>query len=257
MVHTSLSTYGVTKHVSQKQGSGELDQYVQLNLGAQNTSRTIVAISEQSSSSGKTKIVTETIGTPETNFVRYQDIQTNDQAAQGKDFSKVLNQWAKDPIDGSSGNSSFAEAIFDVVPFARLTPGQRKTIVQLAQREQVYKVDFGSIVRRQENGREAYEYTVSVNPAKYVTLLKAVDAAMGLNQLKNLDAKQYEKAAPVQAKLTVDVLSRQLLKISFEGGAREEKLSAYGVTANIQAPSKTIPREELENLLKTILSPGA
>lgn len=255
MVNSSLQTSGVTKHVKQEDVTGSADEYLQLELGANNVARDWMVLT-QGSKDNSSKVITETVGTPTTNYVSYQQIQTPQKRQDGSaiDFSSVTGQWGKDDFgDNAGGQSIFGQAVYGAVPFGRLTSSQRQELITYMKDNDVYDVDFTTVKRVVQNGREAYSYDMNVHTDAYVGMLKKFDQMMGLNQLGQLDPSQYKGSQPIEVTMVVGIDSRELLQLTYKQADRKEDYSGYGARANIQVPEQTISRQELEGKLSQIL----
>lgn len=256
MVDASLQTEGVTKYVSQGDDAGYGEQYLQLELGATNAARSLTTLVETDTSGQGSKVVTETIGTPEANYVQYRQIESTATLPSGEspDFAKVLNIWGKEDLASSGlGQGVFSEAILGVVPFGRLTPAQRAELIQFMKDNQVYSVDYKNATRIEHEGKAAYQYQVQIKPDAYIAMLKKFDAMMGLNQLNGLDETRYQLSAPIELQMTVAIDARQLSEVSYIQAGRVETFTGYGANANIQIPTEYITRQELEQQLSKLV----
>jgi hypothetical protein len=164
-----------------------------------------------------------------------------------------VNQWSKQEL-GTSANGTFAETIFDIIPFARLKATQRHQLVGEMQRDNTYGIDFGSVQKARKSGRLYYGYDASIAPDKYVSLLKQVDSMMGLNQLKNLDPSQYQGSRPVQVKIIVDAMAHQLAALEYTGTQREVTYSAWGAARDGLLPTNTISQADLQAKLNAVVN---
>lgn len=252
-INNNLVITGATKHITSKDNSSTLDQYQQLSLGANNASKSYITI-EQSTGAQKSKVISETIGTPDAEFAKYNVINsTSPKGKKALNFGAVVGLWSKQSVE-EAGKSSFAEAVFDAVPFALLSSTQRSDVLTTMQQQKVYTVDYGSIQRRTKDGRQLYDYTVSVSPEQYVKVLKMIDKYMGLKQLEGVDETQYANSQPFQIKVSVDVLARQLANISYVGNDRSEDISAYGARVDLQLPTVTVPPSEIQKRLNKVFT---
>ena len=254
-VNNNLVVNGVTKHTASQDNTGKLEQYDQISLGAPNLVKSVATLTQTGANEQKNAVVTETLGTPSVNFSRYTKIETSAKTSNGKapDFSKVVNQWSKQEL-GTSANGSFAEAIFDIIPFARLSAAQRHEVLNGMQRDNTYGIDFGAVQKARKDGRLFYGYDASIAPDKYVSLLKQVDSMMGLNQLKNLDPSQYQGSRPVQVKIIVDAAAHQLAALEYTGTQREVTYTAWGASRDGILPTNTISQADLQRRLNTVVN---
>jgi hypothetical protein len=254
-VNNNLIIDGVTRHTERQENGASHDRYDQISLGAHNMVKSVETITQTESANQKNVVASESIATPEANFSRYTKIETGSKTADGKpaDFSKVINQWSKQEL-GQGVNGGFADAIFDVVPFAHLNASQRSEVVLDMQRDDTYGIDFTAVSKTRKNGRLYYSYDANIAPDKYIKLLKQVDAMIGLNQLKSLDPAQYQGSNAVQVKITVDAMAHQLSSVSYVGSTNMETYSAWGASRNDALPANTISQAALQAKLNAVVS---
>lgn len=252
-VNNNLIINGVTKHTEGKTEGETLNQYEQITLGADNFVKTQVT---RSQGEPKSTIVTETIGTPQANFARYIKVDTSEKSTKGQpfDFGPVFQLWSKTELSSTAGEGSFATAIFDVIPFAHFNSSQRNQVVKSMKDSEVYTIDFDKVSKERKNGRLYYSYDTSINPGKYIALLKQVDSMMGLNQLKELDPSQYQGGEPVQLKITIDAKSHQLASLTYANNNSVIEYSSWGAAAKLQLPDKVVTQDELQTKLNSILA---
>lgn len=254
MLSNSLSTYGVTKTVSQDDENGKLTQISQAQFGAQNVVEIKTDIT-QPAENGDVKVTTQTLATPTEDLVRYSSIDMP--ASEGKqkiDFTPLFADWGKtDKAEG--GGAPFSEAIFGIVPFGNLPTTQRNQLLSIMHGKNVYKTDYSKTEVKNEAGRTVYVYKVDVNLQGYAELLKAYDAMLGLKQMEQLNPEDYASSDPIKATMTVDKLSRNLVKITYDNDGREEALGGYGIHKSIDIPTESISRQELETKLQELLNP--
>lgn len=251
-VTSNLTTTGVSKHLTSDTDGTKLDQTEQINL--QQKVITSQSTLTQTQGSQVTTVKTEAIATPSQNFNKYVSIKTTQKSASGTplDFSSILNQWGKQAAN-NNGNGAFAQAIFDILPFAHLNQAQSQQIMTGMRQDKLYNIDYTRVKKQHKNGRWLYDYPLQLSPDVYINTLKKVDAAMGLNQLSKLDATQYEGGAPVSLTVTIDARAHQVVSLSYPGSKQTETFSSYGVTKPVSLPSKTVNLDDLKNKLSALL----
>jgi hypothetical protein len=201
------------------------------------------------------RVVTEAIGTPTTDYVRYTEVSTNQKNATGGklNFSSITNVWGKtDPVGGVTNGQQYGEAVLGVVPFGNLTLAQRKALVKLMHDKKVYVFT----VAKRDNvapGRTSYVFDVQISPEGYVAALKAYAHDVGLSQLEDIDPAQYANSQPISVQMRVDGWTHQLTQVSYGGGARSENVGSYNLAkAAPKLPTKTIPVQDLQTRLQSI-----
>lgn len=261
MVDSSFSSYGRSSTVKQSNGAQniEQEQTTRLQLGAQNVAMSESRLIQNGGTDNEVIVTTQSIGTPTKNFTRYSEIDIRQKLADGSmpDFSKIENTWASEEIL-APGNSSFVQAIYGSlghIPVGNLSAKSRQELVDYIKKNKVY--DIKSFNKESRNNRAVYVYEAEVNMAKYVTMLKMFDAAIGLEELKGVEPKQFENQEPIQVTLAVDILNRDLVEFSYKGAAQSEKLGSYGAVRSVGLPGETISSQELQQTLQTILSGGS
>lgn len=260
MVEQSLKTRGVTMQAEQDQGGTVTRQTMQYSLGATNIAHSYTVLQQ-----GKTKVVTELIGTPTANYNRYVTIETDEKDAEGKplDLSKVKNVWAKANIDGSNPQAApslLSQAVFGFgspvggapVPTGNLTPEARQDLLSYMKQQRLYQTKFGEAKRQKIDGRTVYIYKVTMPPQAYVGAMKRFAKSLGLHDLDALDPSQYAQSTPLQITFTVDVRSRHLIKATFETDKASQTYRGYDIAVETTLPAKTITAEELQKRLSEL-----
>lgn len=255
MLVNSLKIRGVTDHVQQSSDNQHLNQIVELMSSPANTVHAQTTLSQDGDNAAS--VITETIGTPFTDFVRYTDISTSQKDASGKslDFSKVKGIWGKtSSVEGSDQTTGqlYNQMVLSVVPLTNLPAAQRKDLIHKIKTQDVYSPDYTNVKRDIKNGRPEYTYTVTVKPQPYISMLKLLGRDVGLTQLENVDPASYSNAAPLEFKLTVDVWTRQLTSIAYSSGDRSEKLSSFGLERFVKAPTDSISIDELQTRIQSL-----
>jgi len=255
-ISNNLVVSGVTRRAISKDPNGSLNQYQQVTLGAQNVVRTAATIEQSPEGEPTTKIMSETIATPEDNFSRYVGIETSQKAPGDKsfDFAPVLNQWGKQPVEAET-SGAFSEALFgDLVAFANLPANRRNPIINDMKNNKVYTVDFSAVSKRRENGKLIYDYEVKVAPEQYLKALKQIDEATGLKQLTSLDESQFAGAEAIKFKVSIDAHAQQMVGLSYEGDNRTVTFANYGALVRVDIPTNTVTQVELQTRLNNILT---
>ncbi len=254
MVNNNFATHSVTRHITQGQSNNGLDQWLQLNLNGQNAVYAKTTV-QQTTEQGENSVTTESVGLKNADYVRYQDIQTNQKTAEGKDLdlSQIVGVWSGQEISDNQQTGKFLkESLLGTFPMANLQPAERKTLVKFLMDKGVYDTDFSKALLTKEQGRKAYLYKVKLNPQLYAEALREYARVVGLGDLTELDPANYQQASALQLEITVDVTSRQLIKVNLVDSGRQEYYSGYGINYAISAPKDVVPVEELEKRLQNI-----
>jgi hypothetical protein len=258
MLEQSLSTRSVVIETSQQSQESTINQHIQFELGDVNMARSITNLTQ-----GNTKVQTEIIGTPTTDYSRYRSIKTDQKNAEGKplDVSKVVGVWSKSDGQQQSANSAgsnqlFAQALLGIglpvgsvpVPVGNLTPAQRDVLLGQIKSQQVYETSFKDLTKTRHKGRSVYVYDVKIQTILYVRMMKQFAKQLGLSQLEAVDANTYRSSAPLEVTLTVDARSRQLVAVD-RGQGYTQSYAGYGVPLQAEVPRKAISASEMQQRL--------
>lgn len=247
-LNNSLRTPSVTRKVVQSQGASGVEQVSYISFRQPDPNANTKTVIYQATNNNTTASVeTETIGTNDSDYVRY----TNIKEAGGEDgtggLGDLIGTWAQrkgthDPA--STGNLTFFnEGLFSIVPFGNLDKPSRGTLIDLINERNLYK--YTSAERKFENNRLVYVYSFNINPKYLVEVLHSYMELSGNGDADQLDPDEYEHAPSIQILVTVDVLSRQITSIQYPQG-RIENYSGYGLYRPLDIPTQTIPIEQLQ-----------
>jgi hypothetical protein len=251
MVENNLRISSVTRTVHQESEGQRVNQVIQVQVGDKQIAEGQTLLEQLGQNTAS--VLTESLGTPTTDYVRYADIKTNQKNEQGKDldFSKVLNVWGKSAGSEQTTGELYGESVLGVIPVANLSAPARARVMAVVRDHQVYKIDYSTVKGTKENGRRIYTYHVKVIPEGYIALLKAYGQEVGLQKLTELDPAQYKNASPLEFDISVDVLSHRMTKITYPNG-REENFGSYGVHRAVTLPKQTIPIEQLQERIQNV-----
>jgi hypothetical protein len=259
MVDNNLKSFGQTQSQSQVDQSRGLsqEQKLQLQLGAQNVVRGQAKLSQDISPEQRVSIETDSISTPAATYVRYSDIQINDQPGSSVNsaLAKVQNTWAKEERI-SANNSAFVEALYGSlgrVPTAHLSIENRQRLTNFMKDNKVYTIDYAKVKKEKRGSRSVHVYEVMVNVEQYVRMLTLLDEMNGLKMLTGVDPAQFAGGQPIAIELSVDVLTRSLVEAGYNNGQQKESFSAPGAVVTMQLPSETISLSELQQKLQQAL----
>lgn len=252
MLAHSLSTTGVVRHVVDDSSSQQTNQLTYLKNVGQHRAQSNSRLTQQGNP--PTVIDTESIGTPTSDYARYVKIQTTQKKTDGKsiDFKDILNVWGKSPEDssGKTKGQLYNQSALGIVPIGNLPASARKALLKQMEQTNVYTTDYQKVEKRTVSGRPTYTYTVQLKPQAYVEMLKNFAAGIGLNQLKDIDTSTYKDVKPIEVRLTVDVLSQQLVQVVNTSSSQIETLTSFGLQKLIQIPQQSIDVEALQQKLQ-------
>lgn len=252
---SNLQVASVTRHSVNDQSGQNVDQYTQVSFVPVAASHNYVTLT-QGEGDGKTEVKTETIGTLDTDYSRYNSIKTSQKSTDGKalDFSKIQGQWGK-TADVKPGTPStaqyFRQAALGLIPFANLDKKTRDQLVKKIQDSNAYTVSFDKVKGDKVNGKQVWIYEVKVNIFAYLGAIKSTSKNLGLGDLADLDSEQYKSSPPVEVKIAIDKYSRQIVQVVTSDGGKEDYVS-QGLSSPISIPTKTIPIDQLQQQLQAI-----
>ncbi len=248
MLANNLSARSVTKNITLEASGEQLAQTVRLQLGTTNAAFWLVTAKYD----GNT-VTTESIGTPQTDYVRYTQIASNNEEAINQ-YKPALNQWAKSAAPTETAGGLFQQALLDinyapVPPIGYVMPEQRAQMLEFMREQSIFQPDYETVRTVTVGDRKAFEYTVSVAQAPYVRLMQSFEKSFGYNTLSDVSATQYQGQPPDKIVMVVDKLSHQLVRLSYERTGYTETFSGYGIVHSIQIPARTIPLDTLRQRL--------
>lgn len=256
VLHETLRTHSVTRVVQQEAGLQSLEQVSRLQFGEQAAvfGETVV---RQSGEGTAAEVVTEEIGTPQRDYVRYASIDTQERDSDGEvlDFSDAVGVWGVSDVQEGvpEGGESFSEAVLGVIPFGKVSSTDRRELVDLALSTNAYDVDYQGVDEYTENGRLVYEYDVTLQPEPYVGYMQKVAEAVGLTQLRDVDPASFRNVQPITFTLRVDVFSRQINEIVFNVQQdRKETVRGYGILSQVDIPTDPISASELQQRIQAV-----
>lgn len=249
MVDDTMQTTSYTRHAQQKSGSQSVDQ-VFITAAAPQHKLFSDSVFTQTGVDSATA-VTENLGTPTADYVRYTQIET----AQDLDFRKLLNIWgvAESQAPGKTAAQLYNQAVLGVIPTGNLSAEQRREVIKIMRDNKAYSFTLMSTKRSLPFGRPTLSYNVIVNPVGYISALKQFATYVGLNHLEEVNPADYESARTLSFMVDVDGWSHQMTAVSQIGDAKIEDITGRNMKRElIDVPSDAIPVEELQAKLQAV-----
>ncbi len=246
MLERSLQTASVVREVSQNDQQGQVQQLVRLDLSAKPAVQTVTQL-QQPGQAGPTSVTTETIGTPQQDYIRYKAIDAGT-TLKADALHKVVGLWGARET-GANGRSFFNEAVIGLVPFGNLKSQDRKALLGIMQSKQVYQ--YTKVTQKSEHGRPVFVYELSIAPGDLIEALASYARATGFGDATQLDPDEYAGMPPVKMNITIDALSRQLTSIEYTDSGRLERYHGTGLKAAVPRPAQTIPLADLQQRLQS------
>jgi hypothetical protein len=255
MINNSMRLRGVSKEVTQDEDGQSVEQVIQMQYGAETRVQSLTRLTQ--GADDPTVVVTQSIGTPTTDYTRYVSVDTNQTKPDGKplDFTNILGVWASSKAaaeDTVTNGQLYDETLLGVIPFGVVDQNKRQQVTDMIHKENVYEVDYKNVGRSIENHRPTYTYQVTVDAQAYVKMLKQFGEATGLNHLDDLDPAAYAGSERLPFTIVVDVWSREVKQIVYGNGGRTENYSGYNAVKPIALPEHPITVEDLQNRLQEL-----
>ena len=257
MIGNNLATNGVTRQVIQTNGPSKSNEISQITFGANPTIHIVKKISD-SSSVPATRLTLEGIGTPTDDYQRYSLIDRPPIAAQGKpDYSKIYSLWVRSGTTsgGDRDNSPpqlFNQTLFGAMIFGNLPQAKRSELVAYLKNHPAYKVDFAKIQRVTEVGRSTYVYKTEIMLRNYAGAVQLFAKALGLSASARISPSSYALGDKLNVEISVDVLSRQLVKIGYPDSGAQERYSGYGLSPRLELPTRSVNSKTFQEALRAI-----
>ena len=248
MLVNNLRTPGVVKNVQQGSGQNVIVQNTYLSFIDGPKSQTKTTLDQAASSGERNRVVTENIGTANTDYIRYRAIDISSGSGQ-TDTSVAENIWASRSADEGTQQTNFLnEGLFGVVPFGNFEKNQVNLLRDMIDKNEIYK--YTSLDRKFENGRVIYKYEIEFLPSNLVEYLAEYAKLIGVDAKNQLNPESYVGAQPVMITIKVDLFSRELKSIEYSDTGRVEEYSSFGLKRMIEIPSETISITELQQRLQ-------
>lgn len=248
-LNNSLNTRSVTKHIKQGGGgTGSVDQITYVSFHPPGTSSHSKTVVTQGGGSRATSVTTETIGTNSADFVRYTAATNTENLPGAERLSGLYGIWAERTPNPAKGDdvTFLNESLYGIFPFGNLDSEQRTKLKEIINQSNVYQ--YKTPEKIIENKRPVYVYELSINAYDLVSAIQEYQRITGLGDPSQLNPDDYRNSGNLGVKITVDILSRQLLKIEYPNG-RTEIYSGHNLYRPVELPKDTIPVEELQRRL--------
>ena len=255
MVDNNLQTMAYSRHTVQSSGSQSVDQVLQT------TTEPVQAVFSETvfnqTGADSATALTENLGTPSHDYVRYTDIKTSQKNSAGQplDFSKVLNIWGDTPPEtpGLTTGQLYNQAVLGIIPTGNVSAAERREIIKIMKEQGAYSYEVSETTRSWPFGRPTYTFQVTVNPEAYITALQLFAKNVGLNHLEGIDPADYKDAQKLSFIVSIDGWTHQMTKTSQGEGAKTEEISGRNLRKVLpEAPSETIPVDQLQTRLQAI-----
>lgn len=255
MVDQSLKTSAYSRQTTQKNGSQTVGQVIETSTSPKQLIHS-ETVFEQTGVDSATA-VTENIGTPVKDYVRYKSIVTSQKTEDGKslDFSNVVSTWAvtETADDEQTTGQQYNQAVLGIIPMGNLTSSQRREVIKQMKEQGAYEFSVVETERTWPFGRPNYTFQVTVTPVAYIAALKTFAGYVGLNHLEEIDPQDYASAQKLSFVVSVDGWTHQMTKADQNQGAKTEVISGRNLKKSLpEAPTDPISVEELQTRLNSV-----
>lgn len=251
MLANNLKTRSITKSVDQSGVTGGINQVSYTSFYPPAPRSQTNTVLTQGIGSNATSVTTQTIGTPQADFVRYTAYKAGSNSQGSDRLNGLIGKWAEREQNLSQGQevSFLDESLFGIFPYGYFNDSQSSELLNTINQQEIYK--YTAVNKVIENRRPVYVYDMSINPADLVGVIRDYIKLTGANDSPQLDPAQYQGLGDVKVKVTVDIFSRQVTKIQYSTG-RVETYSGQNLYQPIEIPAGTIPVEELQRRLQGV-----
>lgn len=248
MVNSNLQISNYSRHTYQKSGAQSVDQVFETATSPQNIvfSKTVFTQTGVDSATA----VTENIGTPTADYVRYTSVET----AQKQDFSSVLGLWGKTEAEsGTTQGQIYNQSVLGVTPIGSLSSSERRALIKIMKDTKAYEYRVVETKHSFPFYRPTHTMMVTVNPVGYITALKKYAEITGLNHLKDVNPDEYAQSAKLSFTVSIDGWTHQMTETSQSSGGKREVISGINMRKTLPVePKDAISVDELQSKLQLI-----
>lgn len=205
---------------------------------------------EQNQNRILSSVKTQNIGTRDSDYISYKEINIPGADGHLQDYSSALDVWAKrNSAETQTGDAQFLnEAIFTFIPFGNFSESQRSEILTKLKDEGVYKLH--SFDMEYKDYRPIMNGQAMMNPRKYISLMKSYAEQSNIGNLDQLDPENYPDKNTFNIVFKIDMLSGRLMQINYPTDGRIETYEAYNVDKPVEIPQNYIGIDELQQRLQ-------
>ncbi len=241
-INHNLKTGHVTRTSEQSYQTQTLKQITDVQYYPELAARSVVIINN---SETKEKVVTETIGTPKADYLRYTTLET---ANMSGDPKNILNVWAVQQASESSQPQILNDALVgSILMFGNLNKSQREEILNMLQKSNAFE-KHELLEKTTEGGKKVYKYKIVINLAKYIEVYKKYLGFLGQEDIAKSLGTQ-DPNAKFEAVLSVNAASRRPTHLKSADNQQAESYSNFGYYKPIETPDTKVTVSELQKRL--------
>ncbi len=242
-VANDLATVGVTRHITDSNSQGKLDEYVQIGLGGGGD----VAVAYTDLTQGGSLVSTKTISTPSADYTEYTVIKAkaNNNQAIPLRINNVVGVWGKSANTTASPQSTHLlnQAILGTIPTAYIPETERENLMSLAHK--ALNPDLAHVTTTVVDGQRSDIYNVTLLASSYARFMQQFSLDAGLGNPASFNPSNYSDNTKYTLSMAVNPISHQIVEINY-GANHIEYYSGYGLPLTVELPTKTIPTSELQ-----------
>lgn len=252
MVRNNLSTYGVTRSITQGANAGvgferkskiayipEFSIEATTKLTQANQQQTTIVNTRSITKNGRT-------------VSSYQGI-VGDRIDKNK-VAPLLNSWFEDNLS----KDQIAEVVGVIPgyvagspPFVSLDHQTVLTELDAIAKDGTYTVDYSGVKKVVVDGKNALEFDVKVDVVGYLKMLGRISKQSGF-QVSPLDINNFKDNPPIELLMTASIDGKQLLQVADKQTSRVETFSGYGATSSLELPTADTNKQKIQGLLKAL-----
>lgn len=238
-IGNNLSVEYVTRTSSKTEGAQKLTQVNDLQFSPVLLARSTVKLENTETNE---KVITETIGTTTTDYLRYVEIKSNNSTKADK---SAIGQWAKREAGQGEQPQILADSLLgSVLMFGNLSSIQQDQLIsQLKSTNAFTKYDL--ISKKNENGRLIYTYDVSIDLDAYSKIYANYLIMLGQDKLA-AQIGQQQSGSKYDFVLQINAGSRVPTKLGVAGNDDSELFTNVGSGPRFVAPQATLTIAELQ-----------
>jgi hypothetical protein len=244
MVSNNLNTQNYVVVGDEQELTGNVLVETQVNSGSKN----VIMSQETTKLSNSSDIIgTLSIGTPSTDYSTYQKIDVGKSSAK---YTKLLGEWGQNSPSGINGQGGqlYKSTVFTVLLFASPSVKDTTSLMNFIKQNKIYTIKSS---RHTKSGdRQVINYEIAVNLKQYSKLLAMYSSMIGYRNKS--ETVSYNGNQTADLEISIDVLSRKLIGLSYTGSDSLQIYQSYGLNSPIKLPTKTIALQDLKAQISSL-----
>lgn len=248
-LESTLNLSGITCTVDQQNNDQTRHQAISLDIASKKNARSLTTLQRNG-----TTVTTDTISTPDADYVRYVDISAPGKQSQEAAINKIINVWAKQARSSSVSKTVLEQTALGgcIVPLVQVSPDMQASLMAELRQGKIFQTDLQASSWHWRWNQPYREYTVTIAPEPYIRFMQKVDSKYGTNALKGLDVASFRSKTPQRLTFQIFANSHRLNAIFFSGTGQTMHFSDYDIVPDTRPPAKTVTAAELQKRLEAI-----